>query len=384
LSKAIAIGRWIFRFLGSYGVSVVLLLFLALLTFLGTIDQVHHGLYEVQKKYFESLIVFHRYLGVLPGVYLLLVLAFVNIFCGAILRTRLGWRHMGLFIAHAGILILLAGAFVSHEFSVRGHVTLYEGEQAESFISYDAWELVVTPQDENAGKQELAISGADLDRAASNTSVTFYADGLPFDVVVKDFAANARPVPADGVEAVDGFRLERLDHEREVERNVPGAHVVLRDTASGEEVESLLWGMARYPWAVTIDGERWAVNLRRVSWPLPFVLRLDRFTREFYPGTTTPKAFISEVTLLDDGLEQHARISMNAPLRHRGYTAYQASWGPADARPGDRLYSSLSVVRNPAEPFPLYACAAICLGLVVHFCVRLVGYLRAENARRTR
>ena len=38
----------------------VLLAFLGLLTWLGTLEQTQTGLYEVQKKYFESLILVHH------------------------------------------------------------------------------------------------------------------------------------------------------------------------------------------------------------------------------------------------------------------------------------------------------------------------------------
>ena len=44
----------------SYGTACVLLVFLFLLTLFGTLEQVEHGLYEVQKKYFESWFLMHQ------------------------------------------------------------------------------------------------------------------------------------------------------------------------------------------------------------------------------------------------------------------------------------------------------------------------------------
>ena len=78
--------------LASYGLAVVLLFFLALLTFLGTLAQVQMGLYEAQKKYFESFYVVHEFWDIpvlLPGAYLLMALLFVNLLLGAILRLSL-------------------------------------------------------------------------------------------------------------------------------------------------------------------------------------------------------------------------------------------------------------------------------------------------------
>ena len=47
-------GNPVVEFFSSLKLSVVLLFLLGLLTWFGTLEQVEHGLYEVQKKYFES------------------------------------------------------------------------------------------------------------------------------------------------------------------------------------------------------------------------------------------------------------------------------------------------------------------------------------------
>ena len=69
---------------------------------------------------------------------------------------------------------------------------------------------------------------------------------------------------------------------------------------------------------------------------------------------------------------------MNEPLRDGGLVLYQASWGPSNARPGERLFSTLAVVRNPADHWPLAACLVIAAGLLFHFGRMLVGYVRVE------
>ncbi|HEO72121.1 MAG TPA: hypothetical protein ENN80_12740 [Candidatus Hydrogenedentes bacterium] len=379
-----------FRFLASYGFSVVLLLLLALLTLLGTLEQVDQGLYAVKEKYFASLFVVHDFFGLvpvpLPGVYLLLILASVNLFCGGVVRARKGWRHWGLLVAHVGILLLLAGAFVGFEYSQRGHVTLYEGEQTDAFVSYEAWEIALANLSHAPPATEYVIPAKAFEGAKDGRAVTFYAATLPFDLTVTDYARNAQPVPADASSpvrgaAIDGFRLATLEPERDAERNVPGVCVALTSKGTGTRRQGILWGMAHFPWSVRVDGDDWSVDLRRITRPLPFTVRLDAFTREFYPGTDMPKSFISDVTTIENGIERGARISMNRPLRHRGYTFYQASWGPANARPGEPLYSSLAVSRNPAEQLPVYACSVICLGLAVHFCVKLGSYLRTQSRR---
>ena len=122
--------RSVFKFLASYGFAVILLLFLLILTYLGTIEQVEHGLYATQEKYFNSLFLIHEFGPVpvpLPGAYLLLILFSINLICGGILRAPKGWSHAGILIAHAGIILMLAGSFVTFKYSINGHLSLYEG-----------------------------------------------------------------------------------------------------------------------------------------------------------------------------------------------------------------------------------------------------------------
>jgi len=382
----------LFAFLGSYGLSVVLLLFLSLLTLLGTFEQVDHGLYAVQKKYFASLFlvhhVFDRIPVPLPGVYLLTVLLFVNLLCGAVIRARKGWRHAGILVAHLGILLLLAGSFVTFQFALRGHVTLYEGEEAGECVSYDVWEVAVTSVGQADSASQYLIPETRFTSLKSGEATTFHADALPFDVTLSGYALNARPQPAAASggaheRVVDGFRLVALASEPDAARNSPGVYATVRARDSGTVQEGILWAQARSPWTVTVEDQAWSLDLRTRTWPLGFTIRLDTFIRELYPGTTIPKAFVSEVTRIDGADRQQARISMNEPLRYKKYIFYQSSWGPPNAGPNDRLYSSLAVVRNPADQFPLYACCVICFGLVVHFCQKLVRYLRAESKRRS-
>ncbi|HTE04910.1 MAG TPA: ResB protein required for cytochrome C biosynthesis, partial [Planctomycetota bacterium] len=79
--------------LASLRLSCTLLVFLALLTWLGTLEQVNTGLFEVQKKYFESFFVIHHAgpLAIpLPGATLVMSVLFVNLVMGGLVRIRKG------------------------------------------------------------------------------------------------------------------------------------------------------------------------------------------------------------------------------------------------------------------------------------------------------
>jgi cytochrome c biogenesis protein ResB len=137
--------------------------------------------------------------------------------------------------------------------------------------------------------------------------------------------------------------------------------------------------MAETPFRAKLADGEWVFELKRRSYPLPFEIRLDKFIHEQHPGTSIAKAFISDVTRTEAGASQTARISMNAPMRHKGYAFYQSSWGGGD---NQAKYSVLSVVKNPADKFPQYACTVVAAGLFIHFCLRLIAYLRKQNRER--
>lgn len=380
--------RVAFRVLSSNGLACVLLVLLMVVTFLGTIEQVDRGLYEVKKRYFESLFLIHWAFSIfpipLPGGYLLATLTGVNLTCGGLVRIRKGISQLGVIIAHAGIVLLLIAGGVKYEFGVDGLMSLYESEQGREFESPREWELAISSHKTAGALVEFLIPDAAFSHLRAGRTGTFHHGEIPFDVTATRYFPNAVPQPApahSAAEAVDGFILQPVASSSEPEHNLPGLYVTLRMKDTASETRGILWGGQRGPLTVDAGDETWTLDLRRKRRQLPFAVRLDAFTRELHPRTTMPKAFVSEVTRIDDGLEQPVRISMNEPLRHKGYTLYQASWGPQDAPPGTPLYSTLAVTFDPAERLPLYACVVITAGLGFHFSLVLYRRLRAEAAR---
>lgn len=378
----------IFGFLASNGFSIVLFLLLLLLTFLGTLEQTQTGLYAVQKKYFGSLALVHRFFGmipmVLPGAHLLIVLLTINLVCGGLLRVRKGWTQLGVLIAHVGILVLIIGGFVTFRYSLNGHMTLYEQESSNEFVSHHEWEIAITEAVKQGEAKQLIIPGDQFTSLSSHDTISFHSEALPFTVSLSAFEPNCVVRPVDpsasaGRKGVDGHVLRPIPLEPQDERNMAGIYATIErpDAVS----QAILWG-ASGPVSVNADGASWNVELRKRRWQLPFTITLDKFTRELHPRTNMPRVFMSEVTKTENGTSQKIKIAMNEPLRYKRYTFFQASWGPEGAGPGDRLFSSFAVVRNRADQFPLYACIIITFGLTLHFVTRLIRYLRAESKRQ--
>lgn len=384
-SKSIA--KRVIDLLSSYGFAVVILTLLLLLTLFGTLEQAEFGIFEVQRKYFDSTFLIHRLFGAipipLPGAFLLLVLLFVNITLGGIIRAPKHWRYPGMLIAHSGIIILLAAGFVTFHFSTTGNLRLFEGQASNRFQSYYDWVIEIRRLEPEPDDDVLVIPTRDLESIRRGAARTFVSDRLPFDVIVAGYAPNTRPAFAHNapfIKAVDGVYLETLPRDAEAEMNVAGAHVTLAARNGGPAPEGLLWGQQLHPFTARIGDALWAVYLTRRSWELPFTVLLDDFTVERHPNTSIPRVFMSEVTKIEGHAHEKVRISMNKPLRHQGYTLFQATWGPQDAPAGAPLFSGFAVVRNPADHWPLYSCIVVAAGLLIHFMQKLIAHLRRRRA----
>lgn len=385
MRKSIGILKRCYLFISSYGLAMVVLFFLFVLTFLGTLHQVEHGLLAATNRYFSSFLVVEYLFGVapvpLPGGYTLMTILFFNILSGAILRARKDWRRPGMLIAHSGILLMLLYGVVTNDFSIRGHMRLFEGESANFIQSYYDYELVITEL--KPGGRQFIVPPDRIAALENGGSTVFHSDDLPFDIAIDGFMPNCQPAAAGGsAQGVEGVILERLALDPQAEMNIAGVYAAVHPKEGGETQYGLLWGLDRGPWVVEAGGGQYALDLRHQRWEVPFTIVLEKFTRELHPRTGIASNFQSTVTQIRDNVGRQIEIKMNEPLRDDGFTFYQASWGPQDAGPNEPLFSVFEVTRNPAEQWPLYACIVVTIGLLIHFVQKLLGYLRSEARRR--
>ena len=104
-------------------------------------------------------------------------------------------------------------------------------------------------------------------------------------------------------------------------------------------------------------------------------MRLDDFTVEHHPGTNSARNYQSNVTKIEEGhSDQGVEIKMNEPLRDDGVVFFQSSYGPPNRalQPGEKYYSTFTVVDNPSDQWPKWACIFIGVTLSAHFLLRLV------------
>jgi ABC-type transport system involved in cytochrome c biogenesis permease subunit len=126
---------------------------------------------------------------------------------------------------------------------------------------------------------------------------------------------------------------------------------------------------------VDVNGKKYQIGLRPRREYKPYTLRLLKFSHDLYPGTNIARNFSSLVRLVDpmSGTDRQVKIWMNHPLFYKGETFYQNNFAPDDSG------TVLQVVRNPSWSLPYISCVVTGLGLLIHFGMKLFGFLRSRK-----
>ncbi|MDJ0975774.1 MAG: cytochrome c biogenesis protein ResB [Planctomycetota bacterium] len=381
-----SVGTRILDFLGSYALAMVILTMLLVLTFLGTLEQRHRGIFDVQKDYFESFFHVCDTLGFpipLIGAVPLLALLFVNLTVGGMIRLRKGRGTIGILVAHLGIALLLIGSLVEHSLSTNGNMSLRPGETSNTFRSYYDWDVVVTEFAKDGSGERYVMPHERYADMSDGERVTFQSERLPFDLVLSGYQRNSVPRRAPGAGGIDGYLLQELEPEEKAEYNRPGVLATL--VADGQRDEQiLLWGMQTGPHLFEREGRQFGIDMVRKEWVIPFTLKLDRFVKDDHPGLAMAREYSSYVQKIEDGTAQSIHITMNEPLRHRGHIFYQSGYDDIGRdRNGEIIYRTvLAVSVNPADKIPEISCYVIALGLLIHFLMKLFRYIKSENRRQ--
>jgi hypothetical protein len=371
----------LFRLLRSIFVSlrltVVLLSLSIVLIFWATLDQVHLGVWAVQQKFFHSFLVFVKFgdlqVPVYPGGYLIGGLLLLNLLSAHAYRFKAGWRKSGIWMTHAGLIVLLVGEIVSGLVQEDYQMRLDEGETKNYSESPRLNELAIVDETDPNFDDVVAIPESVLARGT-----VLQVPKLPFRVVPRGYYPNSTlqmrsqapgaPPTISNMGLGPQIAASPLDVTyKQDERNVPTAFVELvgTDGSLGIWTVSPLLGM---PQRFQVAGRSFKMVMRPTRHYEPYSVTLEKFSHDIYPGTDIPKNFSSRILLNVPGNPaREVLIYMNNPLRYAGLTYYQAGYD------GEHT-TILQVVRNPSWLAPYIACSAIALGLIIQFLIHLVGF----------
>lgn len=276
-------------------------------------------------------------------------------------------RKAGVWLVHAGLVLLFAGEFGSALFQVEAHMPIEEGETRDYTESFRLMELAAVDAGDPAFDEARLIPESRLKRGREIKDPS-----LPFALRVHGYHDNAalsmrRPgdPPSEATAGIGANIAVRPLPPVTVDDQANTAVALVEPVApDGTSFGTFLLSNALgAPQGFVHEGRPWRLSLRPRRYYLPFSLTLKDFRHDVYPGTDIPKNFSSLVRLKDaaHGEDRDVLIYMNAPLRHGGLTFYQASFGKDDT------LSVLQVVRNPGWTLPYLACLVTALGLLWHF-----------------
>ena len=415
----------IWLLLSNLGFTIVLMSLSILLVFFGTLGQARLGISHATSKFFEAWITFYPYplpqepkgflegtlfgrdveivnmfytLSIgdfempfiripLAGGLLLGVLLTLNLLCAHFRFFKFSKRKIGIALTHGGLVLLLVSGFLVSLLQRESMMAIDEGGRSNYSEARHHNELVLI--DQSGAETDRVISVPD-DLLADGGSIELADSGLTAEVlfyyqnadIIADIGdRQALPATRGFAARTPVFVQPTAPTFRMNEANMTTAFIELRDNESGESlgswlVSNVLDGQVP-PQQFEHDGKEWEIALRFKRYYKPYWLELNNFKHVRYPGTDTPSAFESHLTLLnpETGEDRNIIIRMNDPLRYDGLTYYQASFKNQDTT------SILQVVRNPSWTLPYIAVTIVGLGLVIHFMMRLSDFLARQKSK---
>lgn len=356
-------------------------IWLMVLVVLGTVAQKYIGLYQAQRLFFSSWLLWSGFIP-LPGG--LMAMGGITLALTAKLLFRSQWnvKQAGVIVTHMGALVLLYGGLLTSVNSTEGSMVLYEGDTSSYVSDYHARELAVydatsqtkvaaTPFEDLRPDQKIAIPGTaatlQLVKLCRNCDVFRRAE--TDTASLGDVHGKARELD---------IRPTKLALEDEV--NKAGVQFRVRGADAGEDGLYFSMDFIDVAPRVMIGGKPYRIALEKQRTALPFSVTLTRFDRQYHPGTEVARSYRSDVVVRDGAAEWKSLIQMNEPLRYKGYTFYQASF----IDDGERQATVLAVVKNAGRVFPYVSGIIMCIGLLMILLAKFPPLLRGAWKARAK
>ena len=232
---------------------------------------------------------------VFPGGALVGAVLIVNLLAAQISRLELSWSKAGLWISHAGLVLLVFGEFVSGALQVESQLAVEEGQTVNYVESPRELELAVIDVTDPAMDDVYSIPAARLERGGSVA-----IPGTPVAIQVRRWFENSDLVqrgatdPPSPVTAGIGTSVtvrERPPVSRDDMTNQAAAFV--EPIAGGRSYGT--WLVSNGLGAVQAfehEGRRYQLQLRSRREYLPYAVTLKDFRHDVYPGTRDPEELL--------------------------------------------------------------------------------------------
>ena len=367
----------LYNLISSPKIFVYTVLWLMVLVFFGTIAQKDIGLYASQMKYFSSYyFLLYDYIP-LPGGRITLILMTLNLSSSLFRKTLWKIKKIGVIILHIGGLLLLLGGGVTAMYSSEGNMVIEEGGRVDYTDDYHRMELCIV----NLSLQDsLEYIVFDEELLVEGNTISYDKLGLEIDIIsrIKNTRIQNRITGADSIYKgfLKQFVLLPKEPEKENTQNRPSLIFRIRGSENNADgIYGLFLGQKDLD-IFNFKNEEFFTEFRKERTYLPFSIELLDFKKVLHPGTQVAKSFSSEINLIENQIPRRVLIQMNEPLRHMGYTFFQASF--IEELKGESTV--LAVVKNYGRLFPYISSIIMSIGLLVHLIINIPKMIKKNHS----
>ncbi len=305
-------------------------------------------------------------------------------------------QRAGIVLLHSGVGLMMFGQFFVSQYDIEEQIRLAEGETINYGQDIRAIELAIINHDVPGESEKDQVVVVPMTK--NGKSSAFLQDKqietgeLPFDLNIVEYQRNSelRAIKSgEQNQATRGRGLRAIAEERKPvggaagsEVNLASAYVEVNQkdgTSLGTYMLSQLYAEGE---VVEVDGHPYELVLRFQRNYKTYSMHLVEVRKDDYVGTTTPRNYSSDVRLLDNHRQEDrlVHIWMNNPLRYAGETFYQSGYTEIEGRE----YTTLQVVKNTGWMIPYVGCMLVATGMLWHFSLALMRFLRRHQPREVR
>ena len=365
----------IIKALSSPKLFVYSLVWLMVLVVVGTVSQRDIGLFASQQRYFSSYIFLFGPIP-LPGGRIVLTLMLTNLISMLFKQNLWKMKKIGILVVHLGGVMLLVGAGLTAIFSSEGSMVIEEGSRSNTIDDYHNTELAII----NISEQNYdiyTVFGQPLFVRGNNLR----HENLNFDITVLEYMDNSTFEPISGQSDIQyrgmlkNISLKEIPIDKDDMKNRPG--IIFQVSGSftdSDGIYGLIFGQS-VPATLSINGKQYVMSIQKKKTYLPFAIELLDFKKVMHPGTQVAKSFSSRINLIENNVPRSVLIEMNKPLRHKGYTFFQASF--IEGLDGEATV--LAAVHNYGRLFPYISSIIMSIGLLLHLLTKLPSLMKKNK-----